>query len=136
MQYITPVITRDIHMAKATIKSRTGAVITVEGSDTEVSTVLTIFERSAAVGQTKTAVAKQHEKKKATKKRLAASDLIVGLRERGFFAKPKSLSEIAEALEEEGFLYPVTTLSGIVLGLVKKKELRRKKIDGRWAYGK
>jgi hypothetical protein len=116
-------------MARATIKSSTGALITVEGSDSEVSTILTMFERSAVV-------AKQQEKKKATKKRLAASDLIIGLRERGFFAKPKSLSEISAALEEEGFLYPITTLSGVVLGLVKKKELRRKKVDGRWAYGK
>jgi hypothetical protein len=58
------------------------------------------------------------------------------MRERGFFAKPKSLSAISDALEEEGFLYPVTTLSGVVLGLVKKQELRRKRIDGKWAYGK
>jgi hypothetical protein len=123
-------------MARATIKSSTGALITVEGSDSEVSTILTMFERSAVVGQAKGVVAKQQEKKKATKKRLAASDLIIGLRERGFFAKPKSLSEISAALEEEGFLYPITTLSGVVLGLVKKKELRRKKVDGRWAYGK
>ncbi len=123
-------------MAKATIKSSTGAVITVEGSDSEVSSILTMYERSTAVGQAKGVIARQKEKKKAAKKRLGASDLVVGLRERGFFDKPKSLSEISGALEEEGFLYPVTTLSGVVLGLVKKKELRRKRIDGRWAYGK
>jgi hypothetical protein len=123
-------------MAKATIKSSTGAVITVEGSDSEVSNILAMYERSTVVGQAKAAVGKQREKKKAAKKREAASDLIIGLRERGFFAKPKGLSDISAALEEEGFLYPVTTLSGVVLGLVKSKELRRKKIDGRWAYGK
>jgi hypothetical protein len=123
-------------MAKATIKSSTGAVITVEGSDGEVSRILTAFERGAAVGQVRGIVAKQQEKKKAAKKRLSASDLIIGLNERGFFAKPKTLAEISAALEEEGFLYPVTTLSGIVLGLVKNKHLRRKKIEGRWAYGK
>ena len=123
-------------MAKATIKSSTGAVITVEGSESEVSNILSTYERAAAVGKVKGAVAKQQEATRTNKKRLAASDLIIGLRERGFFAKPKSLSEVSDALEEEGFLYPVTTLSGVVLGLVKKKELRRKKIDGKWAYGK
>ena len=123
-------------MAKATIKSNTGAVITVEGTDSEVSSILNMFERSAAIGHAKVATGKKQEKKKASKKRQGASDLIVALRERGFFAKPKSLAEISAALEEEGFLYPVTTLSGVVLGLVKKKELRRKKIDGRWAYGR
>jgi hypothetical protein len=123
-------------MAKATIKSSTGAVITIEGSDGEVSSILMAFERGAAVGQARGIVAKQQEKKKAAKKRLSGSDLIIGLNERGFFAKPKTLAEISAALEEEGFLYPVTTLSGIVLGLVKNKHLRRKKIEGRWAYGK
>jgi hypothetical protein len=123
-------------MAKATIKSRTGAIITVEGSESEVSSILATFERSASIDKAKGVVAMQQENKKTKKKRLAASDLIIGMRERGFFAKPKSLSEISDALEEEGFLYPVTTLSGVVLGLVKKQELRRKKIDGKWAYGK
>lgn len=123
-------------MAKATIKSSTGALITIEGSESEVSSILTTFERSAAISQAKDAVSRQKVQKADTKKRLAASDLVIGLNERGFFEKAKTLTEISEALEEEGFLYPVTTLSGVVLGLVKKKHLRRKKIDGRWAYGK
>ena len=123
-------------MARATIKTSTGAVITVEGSESEVSSILSTYERSAAVGKARGVVAKQQEATRTKKKRMAASDLIIGLRERGFFAKPKSLSEVSDALEEEGFLYPVTTLSGVVLGLVKKKELRRKRIDGKWAYGK
>ncbi len=123
-------------MAKATIKSSTGALITIEGSPSEVSSILNTFERSTAVGHAKGVVARQQEEKKDSKKRLAASDLVIGLNERGFFDKPKTLGEISGALEEEGFLYPVTTLSGVVLGLVKKKHLRRKKIDGRWAYGK
>jgi hypothetical protein len=123
-------------MAKATIKSSTGAIITVEGSDAEVSSILATFERSPAVGHAKQTATKRQRENKVAKKRLAASDLVIGLRERNFFDKPKSLAEISAALEEEGFLYPVTTLSGVVLGLVKKKDLRRKKIEGRWAYGK
>lgn len=123
-------------MAKATIKTATGAVITVEGSESEVSNILSTYEGAGAVGKVKGGGAKRQQATRTKKKRLAASDLIIGLRERGFFAKPKSLSEVSAALEELGFLYPVTTLSGVVLGLVKRKELRRKKIDGKWAYGK
>ena len=123
-------------MAKATIKTATGAVITVEGSESEVSNILSAYGGAGAVGKAKDAVAKQQQTTRIRKKRQAAPDLIIGLREQGFFEKPKSLSEISAALEEEGFLYPVTTLSGVVLGLVKKKELRRKRIDGKWAYGK
>jgi len=125
-----------MHMAKATIKSKTGAVITVEGSDSEISNILSVFERTSVVGHAKEAATKSQARKKETKKRLAASDLVINLKEDGFFEKPKSLSDISKALEEQGYLYPVTTLSGIVLSLVQKKNLRRKKIEGKWAYGK
>jgi len=123
-------------VAKATIRSKSGAVITVEGSESEVSSILTAYERTSVVGQAKEAIARSRITKKDEKKREGASDLIVGLREAGFFEKPKALSEIADALEEKGFLYPVTTLSGVMLGLVKKREVRRKKHEGRWLYGK
>jgi predicted transcriptional regulator YheO len=123
-------------MAKATIKSRTGAVITVEGTDAEVSSILATYERTTVVGQAKEAIARSRVQKRNTKKREGAADIIVALRETSFFDKPKELAEIATALEEKGYLYRTTTLSGVVLGLVKKKELRRKKQEGRWVYGK
>lgn len=123
-------------MAKATIKSGSGAVITVEGSEEEVSKIISAYEKSSVVGQAKQAIARSKVKKRDAKKRDSAADLIVGLREAGFFNKPKGLSDVSAELEEKGFLYPTTTLSGIVLGLVKRKELRRKKVEGRWVYGK
>ena len=123
-------------MAKATIKSKTGAVITIEGSDSEVSNILSVFERTEAVTQAKKVITKNMARKKEEKKRLSASDLIVGMKEEGFFEKPKTLAEISHVLEEKGFLYPVTSLSGIVLNLLRKKILRRKRIGGRWVYGK
>jgi hypothetical protein len=126
----------DIAMAKATIKSSTGAVITVEGTEEEVSRIISAYERTSVVGQAKEAIARTKAAKRDDKKRRGAADLIVGLRERGFFDKPKALGQISGALEEDGFLYQTTTLSGIVLDLVKKKELRRKKLEGRWVYGK
>jgi hypothetical protein len=123
-------------MAKATIKSSTGAVITIEGTHEEVSKVISTFESSTVIGQAKRAIARTKAARRDEKKREGAGDLIIGMREAGFFNKPKSLGEVGEALEEKGYLYPTTTLSGVVLGLVKRKELRRKKLDGRWVYGK
>ena len=123
-------------MVKATIKSKTGAVITVEGSESEVSNILSVFERTSVVGHAKEAATKSQSRMKETRKRLAASDLVINLKEDGFFEKPKSLSDISKALEEQGYLYPVTSLSGIVLGLVQKRTLRRKKAEGKWVYGK
>jgi hypothetical protein len=123
-------------MAKATIKSSSGAVITVEGSEEEVSKILSAYEKTSVVGQAKQAIARSKATKRDDKKREGAGDLVIKLREEGFFNKPKALGEVSEALEAEGFLYPTTSLSGVVLGLVKKRELRRKKVDGRWVYGK
>jgi hypothetical protein len=123
-------------MAKATIKSKTGAVITVEGTEAEVSNIISTFERTATMGNAKEAIARTQAKKSDVKKRENASDLIIGLKEGGFFEKAKKLGDVAAALEEQGFLYPVTTLSGVMLSLVQKKQLRRKKQDGAWVYGK
>jgi hypothetical protein len=123
-------------MTRAIIKSKSGAIITIEGSEKEVTNILATVERASAVGRAKEVIAQVQAAKKEQKKRGAASDLIVGLREEGFFNKPRGLTEIAKALEERGYIYPVTTLSGVVLGLVQRKDLGRKKVEGRWVYGK
>jgi len=123
-------------MPKAIIKSRTGASITIEGTKEELATILSDFERASTVREMKSKVTKDVVKKRDENKRRAASDLIVELREDGFFSKPKTLGEIAEALERLGYIYPTTTLSGVVIGLVQKKLLGRKKDAGKWVYGK
>lgn len=123
-------------MAKAVIKSKTGALITIEGSESEVSNIIATFERTAAVGHAKQVIAKTEAAKKEQKKRAGAADLVIALKEDGFFDKPKALGDVAKALEEQGYLYPITTLSGIMLGLVQKRLLRRKKVEGKWVYGK
>ena len=122
-------------MAKATIKSKTGAIITVEGTEAEVTNVLAQFETMASVHKAKE-VKKGHVKaQKEQRKRAGASDLVIALKEEGFFKKTRSLGEIAHAIEEKGFIYPTTTLSGVVLGLVQKRFIGRKKVDGKWVYG-
>ena len=123
-------------MAKAKIKSKTGAVIIIEGTKEEVAKILGDFERTAVIGYVKGKISSKKIRKREEKKRMAASDLIVEFKEEGYFDKPKSLTEIAQVLENRGYLYPTTTLSGVVLGLVKKKLLGRKKVGGKWVYGK
>ena len=123
-------------MAKATIKSKTGVIITVEGTDKEVSSVLAHLETAASVGHVKETIKKAASEKKEQKKQATASDLIIGLKEDGFFDKPKGLNEVAHALQEKGNLYPITTLSGVMIWLVQKRFLGRKKVGGKWVYGK
>lgn len=124
-------------MPKATIKSSTGAVIIIEGSQEEISKIINDFERTAAVTQSKTEISKDQVRKRQDKKRAAASDLVIELKDEGFFNKPKSLLEISQALEEKGRMTPVTSLSGVMITLVQKRILARKKIDGgKWGYAK
>lgn len=123
-------------MPKATIRSKTGAIITIDGTKEDITQILIGLERMSAVREVKEKISGRIARKKDENKRRAASDLVIELKEEGFFNKPKALSEIATALENLGYIYPITTLSGVVLGLVQKKLLGRKKIDNKWVYGK
>lgn len=124
-------------MPKATIQSKTGAVITIEGSQSEISNILTVFEAGGfEEGKRKQKTTNKRGPKESNKKRLTVPDLVLELKDRGFFDKPKGLGEVAGALEQQGYLYPVTTLSGVLLGLLKKRLLSRKKTEGKWVYGK
>jgi hypothetical protein len=123
-------------MAKATIKSKTGALITIEGSEKEVSSILAGFDRFAGVHEVKARVAQHRAKRKEERKRMTASDLILELQDSGFFNKPKTLAEIAAKLEEKGHIYPTTSLSAVMLSFVKRRLFGRKKSDGKWVYGK
>ena len=123
-------------MAKATIQSKSGTVITVEGTDKEVSRIIALYESPAVETKRKSGDDAGVAAQGGEAKRESASGLILELKREGFFDKPKSLGDVGTALEERGFLYPVTTLSGVVLRLLKDGRLRRKKIDKRWMYGK
>jgi hypothetical protein len=123
-------------MAKAHIKTSNGAEITIEGDSAEVAKIISQVQ---AASETKTSPRRHStavEKKRDVKKQQTASDLIVIMKEDGFFNKPRGLAEVASELQKEGRLFPVTTLSGVMLSLVQKKILSRIKKDGHWVYGK
>lgn len=50
------------------------------------------------------------------------------LREDGFFTAQRSLGDIREELGSRGWHYPLTTLSGVMQRLVRKRELRRERV--------
>jgi len=123
-------------MPKATIKSQTGAVITIEGTQEEISRIITDFEKTTTITQSRVEIKTGQVKRRQDKKRVAASDLVIELKDDGFFDKPKSLLEISQALEEKGRMTPVTSLSGIMIKLVQERVFARKKIEGKWVYAK
>lgn len=117
-------------MAKAHVTTESGTKIIIEGSPDEVASLVARIEG-------KTSSRSQNETKSRQRKRAAnigpvalISELIDG----GFFKKPKELSAIKLALEEQGHYYPATSLSPVVLRLVRRRSLRRIKDKKRWLY--
>jgi hypothetical protein len=116
-------------MAKAHLTTKTGATVVVEGTQEEVASLIAQLD----VGKAKrSSRAPARQTRNATKS--GPVNLILELIDGGFFRKPKELGLIKLALEEQGHFYPATTLSPILLRLVRRKELRRVKDKKRWLY--
>lgn len=118
-------------MAKAHYRTKSGAEVVIEGTPEEVANVLARLEptqRPHSNETTKSAFTKK------SKTKVPLRNLVDDLIDSGFFGKPKDLGAIKSVLEEQGHFYPVTSLSPLVLRMVKKKELRRIKDKKRWVY--
>ena len=119
-----------MNKAKAHIITKNRTKITIEGTPREVATLVSQLKIGIQTAKTTAGNAKKYKSKpKATPINLI-SELIDG----GFFKKPKELSAIKLALEEQGHYYPVTSLSPALLRLVRKHYLRRIKDKKRWLY--
>lgn len=118
-------------MPKATLTTKNGATVVIEGSEEEVQQILSRIENS---GESAKPAKGNSPQRKAEKRLPSATDAILELNREGFFDKPKGLADIKQKLASQGMIYPVTTLSGVVLALVRKRSLGRVKEGARWAY--
>jgi hypothetical protein len=116
-------------LVKATIITKSGATVVIEGTHPEVAGLIARFEEGSSEVQSRAAQRQIVSKPTPMK-------LLMELASDGFFAKPKELNAIRGALEEQGHFYPPTTLSPIMLRLVRRRELRRIKEKSRWLYVK
>jgi hypothetical protein len=75
---------------------------------------------------------------KPTKRPGTLSGRVLGMRSEGFFKMQRSLGEVRDGLRSKGFHYPLSTLSGLMQGLVRERELRRERVtvEGKqlWKY--
>lgn len=115
-------------MAKATMTLE-GAIVTIEGSESEVAALLAKFTARGNGAGVEVSAGVRRQRPKST-----PMGLILELIDEGFFREPKELGEVRTALREKGHFYPVTTLSPLMLRLVRRKELRRIKENKRWTY--
>lgn len=117
-------------MPKANIKRPDGTTITIEGSADEIAALMHKIEGKSP-GAAKTADTKTGRKKPA---RLSIPDLLMSRHEDGFFKQPKDLAQVKQALDESGHIYEVARIATALLRLVKRRDLRRIKQEGRWFY--
>ena len=120
-------------MAKANIITKDGTKVTVEGTVQEVTSLVKQLkgDQLRLIPDNKGSKGKNKNPDKA---RRTPINLIADLIDGGFFKKPRELSAIKHALEEQGYHYPVTSLSPTALRLVRKRQLRRIKEKKRWLY--
>jgi hypothetical protein len=115
-------------MAKAHITTKEGTLITVEGTPAEVAAI------AEKLGGATAPSLQKGSNRRQSKLKPTPMGLIGSLIDGNFFRKPKDLAAVKVALEEMGHFYPVTTLSPILLRLVRKHQLRRIKEKNRWFY--
>ena len=116
-------------MAKAHLTTKSGTIITIEGTQDEVANLMLQFAEAPSKREPHAAKRRQSN---APKDGLAT--LISTMIDEGFFKKPKELGTVKTALEEQGHYFRRTTLSPQLLRSVRKKELRRIKDKNRWVY--
>jgi len=117
-------------MATASLTFPSGAKVVIEGSQAEVADLLAKLQSASPP-------APQRSEKSSTKvavKREGPMRLILDLIDAGFFKTPQELGAVRIALEAQGHFYPTTTLSPLMLRLVRGRQLRRIKSHRRWTY--
>jgi hypothetical protein len=121
-------------MTKATIKSSTGAVITVEGSEEEVSRILSAYEKCNGVvdaNEAKRVTRRQAISVGKTKKK-TLSDHILELRGKAVFSEPQTTREVHEKLQSS---YPclLNRVEVELPRMVARKQLRKasKTVNGK-----
>lgn len=116
-------------MAKAHIKTPDGIVMNLDGTPQEIIAIMRDLKASH------TSASKTAEKTaKWQPSDGSINDRIISLADGNFFKQPRDLASIKAALAQDGHHYPVTTLSPLMLRLVRKRILRRIKQEKRWMY--
>jgi hypothetical protein len=116
-------------MTRAVIKTKNGLRIEIEGTVDEITKV--VLDVKKKIEKMEEARSVQKAKTKA-----GATSFILKLKDDGFFTKPKTLVQVKEKLAENGLIYEITSLSAVLLGLVRRRELGRVKTEKGWGYVK
>jgi hypothetical protein len=112
-------------MPTASITLPSGAKVVIEGTQAEVAELIARFQDGSP---------SESSSMRVVAKRAGPLRLIGDLIDADFFKSPRELGAVRMALEAQGHFYPTTSLSPLMLRLVRGKQLRRIKTHKRWTY--
>ncbi len=122
-------------MAKADLILPDGTKVAIDGSPDEITKILSALSPGpAASGSKRTSRVVRPTPGHAPRSAKGPTGYITQLRDEGFFKAKRSLGDIQKKLEEQGHIYAITSLSPILVRLVRGRALRRVKDGNRWAY--
>jgi hypothetical protein len=120
-------------MAKARIVTADGAEVNLEGSAAEIAALLRELNIQPQQSSPATKPDKSNKLNK-TSARPSVGDLLDELIVDQFFKKPKGMGELKKQLGNMGHHYPLTSLSGPLMGYVRRRKLRRFKESNKYLY--
>jgi len=111
-----------VYMATASVTLPSGAKVVIEGTAAEVADLVSKLQSGSPPSS------------HAPIKRDGPMRLILDLVDAGFFKIPQTLGAVRLALEAKGHFYPTTSLSPLMLRLVRGRQRRRMRSHKRWTY--
>ncbi|AIC14262.1 hypothetical protein [Nitrososphaera viennensis] len=74
------------------------------------------------------------QKQKSANQPPSITDLLIEMKDEGFFGQPKNVGEIVEKMKADGHFYSSSSLTAPLSRAIKGKVLGRIKKEGQWAY--
>lgn len=126
-------------MAKASLKLSDGTSVLIEGSPEEIAKIMSLHSKAIENKSKALSSITKTKKSRPTSKKPSQSSTgpkqrIFELKSIGFFDEKKSIVDIQKKLEEQGHIYAQSSLSPVLLRLVRANDLRRVKEDKIWLY--
>ena len=122
-------------MVLARIKTKRGTEIEIE-SDRETIKEIILFLKRREEQESKFQNILLNRRNQLAHGRPPATltDALIKLKTEGFFKNKRTITDIGDELARKGFHYPTTTLSAVLIHLLRRGELGRVKEDKQWRY--
>ena len=122
-------------MVHAKIKTKHGSEIEIESDKETIKDIIIFLQRKEEHEERfKDYFAQRRNALAHGRQPSGVTEAIIKLKSEGFFKEKRNLSDIKNELARKGFHYPTTTLSAILIHLLRKGELGRLREDKQWRY--